>query len=248
MKTASNELKRIARANLLGNYNIAMRALTTMMLITLVIDLPFSALLRTEHPTTMQNILYYIVEFLISIISGVLQIGLIQLHLSLARGKEIAHNQVFHCFRTQSDRYIISIVAKLLLYAISAAPAVLGIYLFRTGVEMNLRVCAIILCIISIICMMFVSLSFYFTAYVLLDDADVSVSKSFQISYQYMKGQRLRLLFLSISFIGMSILEILSVGIGAFWIEPYKSQTFANFYLDIIGESAPSYTTFQAYV
>ena len=248
MKTAFKELKRIARANLIDNYNIAMRALTTMMLITLAIELPFSVLLRSEHPTPMQNILYYIVELLISIISGVLQIGLIQLHLSLARGQKIAHNQVFHCFRTQTDRYIISIVAKLLLYVVSASPAILGMYLFETNTERNLRICAIILCIISVVCMIFVSLSFYFVSYVLLDHADISVIKGFQQSYRFMKGQRLRLLFLFISFIGMGILEILSVGIGAFWIEPYKSQTIANFYLDITGESAPSYFPFQAYI
>ena len=48
-----------------------------------------------------------------------------------------------------------------------------------------------------------------------------------------MNGHRLRLLYLILSFIGLDILEVLSFGIGALWIEPYKMQTYALFYSDV---------------
>ena len=49
-----------------------------------------------------------------------------------------------------------------------------------------------------------------------------------------MNGHRLRLLYLILSFIGLDILEVLSFGIGALWIEPYKMQTYALFYSDVV--------------
>lgn len=244
MKLSSKELKRIARGNLTDHYNIAMRAFISVMLLSLLIDLPFSALLRTEHPTMMQNILYCIAEFLISIIVGILQTGIIALHLSLARGQEFTHRQIFCCFRTQTDRYIINIICKTLLYVICASPAMLGLYLMETATSTTNLIYAIPLCIIAVICILFVNLSFYLTSYLLLDHTDISVRESFQESCKLMKGHKLRLLYLYFSFMGMGALELFSIGIGSLWIEPYKSQTFANFYLNITDESVPSYSTF----
>ena len=63
-----------------------------------------------------------------------------------------------------------------------------------------------------------------------------------------MKGHKLHLIYLYCSFIGMGILELLSIGIGALWIEPYKSQTFANFYLNVTEKTTSSHSTFQTYV
>ena len=250
MKLSSKELKRIARGNLTDHYNIVMKAFISVMFLSLLIDLPFSALLRPEHPTMMQNILYCIAEFLISIIVGILQIGLISLHLSLARGQEFTHQQIFCCFRAQTDRYIINIICKTLLYGICASPALFGLYLTGDNPSTQNIIYAILLSIIAAICVLFVNVSFYLTSYLLLDHEDISVRDSFQKSFKLMKGHKLHLIYLYFSFIGMGFLELLSIGIGSFWIEPYKSQTFANFYLNLAGDSMPSYnnSTFQTYI
>lgn len=248
MKLSSKELKRIARGNLTDHYNIVMKAFISVMFLSLLIDLPFSTLLRPEHPTMMQNILYCIAEFLISIIVGILQIGLISLHLSLARGQELAPQQIFCCFRAQTDRYIINIICKTLLYGICASPALFGFYLTGANPSTQNIIYAILLCAITAICILFVNVSFYLTSYLLLDHEELSVRDSFQKSFKLMKGHKLHLICLYFSFIGMGILEILSIGIGAFWIEPYKSQTFANFYLNITEKPTSSHSTFQTYV
>ena len=51
-----------------------------------------------------------------------------------------------------------------------------------------------------------------------------------------MKGQKGRLLYLSLSFIGMSLLAICSFGIGFLWVNPYQSQTLIAFYRNVTGE------------
>ena len=51
-----------------------------------------------------------------------------------------------------------------------------------------------------------------------------------------MKGHKIRLLLLDLSFAGWCVLGVLSFGIGFFWIVPYYLQTMTNFYLDLIRE------------
>ena len=75
MATSCKELKRIARENLTGHYKTPMGAFLMASLITLAIELPFSMLLQSEYATTFQTILYYVVDFLISLLGMVLSVG-----------------------------------------------------------------------------------------------------------------------------------------------------------------------------
>jgi uncharacterized membrane protein len=52
-------------------------------------------------------------------------------------------------------------------------------------------------------------------------------------SKQLMKGNRGRLLYLQLSFIGMFFLVLLSFGIAMFWVYPYLNMTLTEFYLDV---------------
>lgn len=251
MELSNTQLKKIARHNLAGNYKTSIRALLLVFLITLAIDLPFSSLLQTEHPTALQNTLYYIAEFFISIIYGVLQIGYIQFHLCMARSKHLTPKHVFQCFQTQTDRYILCVFIKMILNIVCCLPAIFGILLVlnQTYTVISIIV-ASILSIIALVVYIYVNLLFYFAPYLLLDNDNFSVIESLRTSFRLMQGQKWRLFCLFLSFIGMTILEILSMGIGVFWVESYKAQTFSTFYLHINGE-IPSVNSFhhtQSYV
>ena len=99
MQLRSKELKRIARINLTGNYTTPMGAFVLATLIAFMIELPFSSLLNTEYATTTQKITFYVAEFLISIIAGLLDIGLIYLHLKLSRHQKISTSDIYYCFK-----------------------------------------------------------------------------------------------------------------------------------------------------
>ena len=51
-----------------------------------------------------------------------------------------------------------------------------------------------------------------------------------------MKGNRIRYFYLLISFFGISLLGVVSLGIGFLWIVPYMSMTEVEFYRDLINE------------
>ena len=86
-KKKSKELKRISRENLNGRYRLSMSVFLTVTLINLFSDLPFTYLLGNVYATKVQTVIYYIAEVLLSIVVGVLQMGLIRFHLNMARKK-----------------------------------------------------------------------------------------------------------------------------------------------------------------
>lgn len=72
--------------------------------------------------------------------------------------------------------------------------------------------------------------------YLLLDHPQMKARESLKISRQIMKGSKGRLFYIYLSFIGLQILCLLSLGIGSLWVYPYQSQTLVIFYLDVVGE------------
>ena len=77
MNLPCKELKRIARDNLNGNYKIPMGAFLAATLIPLAVELPFSMLQKDAQPLPV-TIMFYVAEFLITLLSMVLSVGILQ--------------------------------------------------------------------------------------------------------------------------------------------------------------------------
>ena len=65
---------------------------------------------------------------------------------------------------------------------------------------------------------------------------DLSVFACLTNAIKLIRGNILRVIYINVSFIGMLVLCVLSLGIGLLWVEPYYEQTFANLFLDVTGE------------
>ncbi|WP_208422719.1 DUF975 family protein [Latilactobacillus fragifolii] len=66
--------------------------------------------------------------------------------------------------------------------------------------------------------------------------ADVSFLDCLTKSRALMNGHKFRFFVLQLSFLGWDILAILSLGIGFFWLNPYKNATYMAFYKDLAGD------------
>lgn len=64
--------------------------------------------------------------------------------------------------------------------------------------------------------------------------ASISYLDCITKSRQLMVGNKWRLFFLQVSFIGWDILACLTAGIGFLWLIPYKNATYASFYKDLV--------------
>ena len=77
------------------------------------------------------------------------------------------------------------------------------------------------------------ALSYSMTAFILRDNKEVKYNEAIELSMAMMEGHKMELFWLYLTFIGWAILCIFTLGIGCFWLVPYMSSTFANFYEEV---------------
>ncbi len=75
--------------------------------------------------------------------------------------------------------------------------------------------------------------SYAVTDFVLAENPRLTASEALEKSKELMRGNRMRLFCLQLSFIGWEILSAAALGIGALWLTPYKNAAKAEFYRDI---------------
>lgn len=257
MNRPCKELKRIARENLSGHYGIPMGALLAEAVISLVAILPFS-LLQQEEQTIFQTIIFYAAYFLVALLSSVLAVGLMKLHLSMARKQPYEISMIFYGFRNQPDRFILTALLLILAIVVSLLPAIAGTVAFvLLDVSAATVTALVLLSLTSLVLLIILALQYALSFYLVLEHPDINALQALRTSRELTKGHRGQLLYIFLSFIGLHLLSVLSFGIGSLWVAPYQSQTFAGFYLDIIGQipetvspktDSSAYPTFNQYV
>jgi len=75
--------------------------------------------------------------------------------------------------------------------------------------------------------------SYAMTKYILAENPEISASEAISRSKEMMKGNRLRLFGLELSFIGWAILSSFTLGIGNLWLNPYREAAIAAFYREV---------------
>ena len=79
------------------------------------------------------------------------------------------------------------------------------------------------------------SISYSMAMYILAENKGMNPMEAINKSKEMMNGHKMEYFVLMLSFIGWSLLGIITCGIGFIWIAPYMSATFANFYNKIKG-------------
>lgn len=69
--------------------------------------------------------------------------------------------------------------------------------------------------------------------YILYDNPGMKPMEALKKSQQMMKGYKGKLFMLYLSFLGWSMLCVLTLGIGYFWLQPYMGLSLGNFYEDL---------------
>lgn len=93
-------------------------------------------------------------------------------------------------------------------------------------------------CILLIVPGVIFTLMFSMTDFILKDDKEISCSDAMKQSAAMMKGHKMQLFWLELSFIGWAILCIFTLGIGFIFLLPYMNSTIAHFYEDLKAENA----------
>lgn len=75
--------------------------------------------------------------------------------------------------------------------------------------------------------------SYAMTSYILYDNPELQGNAAIEKSMRMMRGHKLELFLLHLSFIGWLLLCVLTLGIGLFWLVPYVQTSQAAFYEDV---------------
>lgn len=79
--------------------------------------------------------------------------------------------------------------------------------------------------------------------YILRDNPDLSPMDVIRQSKEMMRGHKMDLFALQLTFIGWGLLSILTLGIGSLWLVPYMTASTTAFYIDLKG--GQSYASYE---
>lgn len=235
MRRTSAELKRLARQNLTGHYGLPMGAMVLMGLIIGAILMPFS-IVFTLSRSTASFFLYDAAVIIISLLSSVLSVGVMRIHLRLARKETPVLSDLFYSFRRNPDRFLLSALLLAIISFACALPGTVCSNIAAIHQSMPLLLCSYLLTIGGSLLSLILLLPFSLVYLLLMDHPSMAVLESFRTSIRLMHGNKGRLFYIYLSFLGWILLCVLSCYIGYLWVGPYMSQVSITFYQDIIGE------------
>ena len=237
MPSSIKEIKCSARGVLQNRYSLPVRAYLKTILITLIVEMFFSTFTNGDT-FSIQNIIYYLVRLIMIVISVLLITGQNIIHLKLARNHNPSMLDYWYGFTHQPERYIKARLIYLAMLVLSAVPAAIGVYMVY-GQENPTYLPTVILCAVSLILLLLVFTTYDMTFLLILDDESLTVAEGFRKCRLMVRGHKLRMLGLFISFAGLYLLTILTLGIGMFWVSPYIRQSYCLFYLEITDVTYP---------
>ncbi len=159
--------------------------------------------------TASNETLNLICSLIVSLCTVPMAYGLYVSFLELGRGKELKVGELFAHYNT---RVFFTMMLQ-------------GVYTFLW---------TLLLIVPGII----KSFSYMMTPYILADYPELSYNQAIEKSMAMMKGNKMKLFLLILSFLGWIILSFLTLGIGIFWVSPYMYQSMAAFYEDLKAETA----------
>lgn len=139
------------------------------------------------------------------ILGGVMELGKARYHMNLIDGAAARFEDLFCGFPQFLQALVMTLVRDLLI--------VLGSLLIVPGIIL--------------------SFSYAMAPYILAEDPGCSGTDALRYSRRLMKGHKLDLAMLELSFIGWIILSLFTLGIGGLFLEPYMEAAKASFYRDI---------------
>lgn len=86
--------------------------------------------------------------------------------------------------------------------------------------------------------------SYSMTPFILADHPELTARQAIRRSMELMDGHKWELFVLSLTFLGWELLNALSLGIGSFWLNPYKNAAYAAFYREITAQKRDTYVEF----
>lgn len=224
-------LKASARQALLGHYLPLSSAFLSLTLLEYMIVAP-SALIQISPPFGM--ILYYGIHFGIGVFFAVFKTGIAWLFLSNACGQQVYAGGIFTGFWHEPGKAIrIQLFPSLLMLLPELIPQLL-LNRYVATLDPKWLYAALAALLLFLPAVLFVRILYSQVFFLMLDFPELSARECLARSRQMMKGHKWRYFALLLSFLPWNIAAFFTCGIGTLYVYPYRQQTLAYFYLDLV--------------
>lgn len=75
--------------------------------------------------------------------------------------------------------------------------------------------------------------SYFLSPYILADNPEMSAEEAISRSMQLMEGHKMQLFFMSLGYLGLTLLSALLLFIPLLWLMPYYNAAYAKFYEEV---------------
>lgn len=232
-------LKTMARRSLPGSYRVLV---TSCILLTFCPQ--FLAMMLADQVSGWFTGL--LAQCILFLLVSVIRAGQIRMFLETARGRTCRLSDLLWSVRNHPDTPVY-ITVYLVIYHLGAfLPLGILMYLFRDAMFNSpfatahtiyipfvgsIPLVPALLLLIWIIPVIALNIRYALSFFIYADHPDYSAADILAESEGRMAGSSLFMLKLLLSFAGISVLGILSLGIGFWWIVPYMGTSAAHFYL-----------------
>jgi len=235
----SATLKDNAKGRLTGHYGLLIGSQLTIGCITLVATLFLSGILSVPVKPDAGSLFLstaftYVASLLVGTFTGVLQVGLSLIYLKFACGNtNVRFSDIFYGYQNGLQTalgisFIVSVVSILpslfsdIFYNIYALTGVEMYWIISTFGELVIQILSV-----------FISLFLFPCYYLMLDFPGKSAKEILRMCLQVMKGHKGKLFYITLSFLPLELLGIISI-IGGLWISPYVNMTNALLFFEIM--------------
>lgn len=232
------ELKNAAKDKLDGKYFLAVTVCFTSVVVEYAVSLLTGSVLPNPIRSTGVSVPAYVVNGIFSLVLswvlGVMRLGTSLFFLNIACGLPYKLSDLFYGYKNDSTRALIVSGVYTLLSAVCQMPGQYLAQAFFYTHNGSLIIAGAAAAIIGLCILLPVSAGISLSFYLLLDFPNKSALEVLLLSFRIMKGHKRRWLYMTLSFLPLIILCILSIYIGFLWLMPYMQMTYACFFLDIM--------------
>ena len=232
-KKTSAQLKQTARGIMIGKYRNAISILLASDLIISTLSL----FTTTASNSYISLAIGLVINFIIILFGSILMVGQCSFYLNIACQQPYQFSDLFTGFKVHPDKTIITQLIIQVLTILPILPAFIVMFITTAFYAENIILSFLAACFLLIIgtsISWWISLKYSQVYYLLLDFPNYSFKELLKMSRKLMKGNVGKLLYIQVSFLPLTLIGILSFGIGLLFVQPYQNMTYTLFYLDLI--------------
>lgn len=228
---SSSELKIQAKNKLTGKYGTAILVIFLAEAISLFAVNILSFMIPANAAGFVISLL---VSLAVSVVTGVFNAGIALFFLNAACDQPFALSDLFYGFREHSNKCLAVSAVLSLVNFICLTPYQVFSSFYLNTLNLNWMMAAMLAMAIGLVIYVPLSLALSQSFYLILDYPNLSALETLKMSIRVMKGHKIRLFYIQVSFLPLMILSVFTCCVGFLWVIPYMQMTMTFFFLDLM--------------